>query len=102
LNHGYFVASYDVGHEVGVASNAHLAFVRTREYGGAVAFEKYVEAFMLVADDSSVGKDEGVVNLSFGLSKSLAPNKDITAVWCKLFPVYRTSISMTVKYTNER
>jgi hypothetical protein len=42
------------------------------------------------------------VNLSFGLSKSLAPNKDITAVWCKLFPVYRTSISMTVKYTNER
>jgi hypothetical protein len=85
LDHGYFVANYAVGQEVGVASNANLVFVRTGQYGGAVTFEKYVEAFMLVADDNSVGNNEGVVNLSFGLSKSLAPNEDITKVWCKLF-----------------
>jgi hypothetical protein len=43
---------------------------------------------MLIADDAGtarVGRNKGVVNMSFGASLRVASHKDMADVWCKLF-----------------
>lgn len=75
-----------MGYDVGVAPDANLVFVRTGTYGGVVAFEKFVEAFLLIADDGhddAPGHDEGVVNLSFGVPIGDATDESIAGIWCK-------------------
>lgn len=82
LDHGFMVASYAVGHEVGIAVNARLAFVRGGDIGGRLMFERTVEAFLLIADDP-ISEDTGVVNLSFGLALRNALNQNMAGVWCE-------------------
>lgn len=43
---------------------------------------------MLIADDAGsarVGRNKGVVNMSFGASVRAAAHADMAVVWCKLF-----------------
>jgi hypothetical protein len=72
---------------VGVAANANLAFVRGGLNGGDLIFERFVEGFMLIAEDATtarVGVNKGVVNMSFGASLRVASHADMAVVWCKL------------------
>ena len=100
LDHGYMVASYAVGHEVGIAVNARLAFARGGDIGGTLMFERTVEAFLLIADDP-IDKDTGVVNLSFGLALGNALDRSMAVVWCKSQSLH-TSITSDGRETNER
>ncbi|KAI6777446.1 hypothetical protein HG530_001391 [Fusarium avenaceum] len=86
-DHGFFVGAYAVGTHVGFAANANLAFVRGGLNGGNLVFERFVEGFMLIADDAGsarVGRNKGVVNMSFGASVRAAAHADMAVVWCEL------------------
>jgi hypothetical protein len=100
LDHGFMVASYAVGHEVGIAVNARLAFVRGGDIGGGLMFERTVEAFLLIADDP-ISKHTGVVNLSFGLALGKALNQNMAVVWCKSQSLH-ASITSDDRGMNER
>ena len=84
MDHGFAVAAYAVSERVGVATKANLVFVRGATDVDFFDFERYVEATMLIADDTRVGIDEGVVNLSFGVSMHFASDVFIAWIWCKL------------------
>ena len=82
--HGFYVASYAVGDTVGVAANAKVAFVRGGIHENNVPFERFVEAFLAVADDKEAGDDKGVVNMSFGIPPTTADQNQMAWIWCKL------------------
>ena len=78
------MASYAVGDTVGVAANAKVAFVRGGVHEKNLPFERFVEAFLAVADDSAVGIDEGIVNMSFGMVTANSDQEAMAWIWCKL------------------
>jgi hypothetical protein len=39
---------------------------------------------MLIADDYPAGRDQGVVNLSFGIPLSVESDEVMGVIWCKL------------------
>ena len=43
-----------------------------------------MEATLLIADDSAIGRDKGVVNMSFGAHLDWASDAIIALIWCKL------------------
>jgi hypothetical protein len=73
--------------------------------GGDLVFERFVEGFILVADDAGsarVGRNKGVVNMSFGASLRVAAHKDMADVWCKLFPDLTTMVKWLTLTVNRR
>lgn len=93
--HGFFVATYAVGHEVGVATNAKLVFVRGGGHEENIPFERFVEAFLLIADDNAAGINEGVVNMSFGLPAENDDEEAMAWIWCKLLFAHASLASRT-------